>query len=87
MQEKGESLMGKDRICRPGATIPPIPGDECVLFAFSVLFVSLAVWGLALSSKNKTPRDLLPFLQNFDLREVLRHHLFPALTGHRFLPG
>ncbi|GBN03399.1 hypothetical protein AVEN_228765-1 [Araneus ventricosus] len=31
MQEKGESPMGQDRICRPGDPISPIPGDECVL--------------------------------------------------------
>ncbi|GBL84722.1 hypothetical protein AVEN_191164-1 [Araneus ventricosus] len=23
--------MGQDRVCRPGNTISPIPGDECVL--------------------------------------------------------
>ncbi|GBN95379.1 hypothetical protein AVEN_144829-1 [Araneus ventricosus] len=31
MQEKGESLMGQDRVCMPGDPISPIPGDECVL--------------------------------------------------------
>ncbi|GBN58709.1 hypothetical protein AVEN_237245-1 [Araneus ventricosus] len=32
MQEEGESLMGQDRVCRPGDSISPIQGDECVLW-------------------------------------------------------
>ncbi|GBM86310.1 hypothetical protein AVEN_248207-1 [Araneus ventricosus] len=39
----------------PSDPISPIPGDECVL-----LCVSLIVWGLALSSQNKTPSRELP---------------------------
>ncbi|GBM18754.1 hypothetical protein AVEN_44312-1 [Araneus ventricosus] len=31
MQEKGESLMGQDRGCRPADSISPMLGDECVL--------------------------------------------------------
>ncbi|GBO09366.1 hypothetical protein AVEN_95016-1 [Araneus ventricosus] len=31
MQDNGESLMGQDRVCRPGDPISPIPGDKCVL--------------------------------------------------------
>ncbi|GBM87380.1 hypothetical protein AVEN_168632-1 [Araneus ventricosus] len=50
MQEKVEILMGQDRGCRQGDPICPIPGEECVLF------MSLSVWGLALSTKKKTPR-------------------------------
>ncbi|GBN10767.1 hypothetical protein AVEN_135959-1 [Araneus ventricosus] len=46
-------------------------------------FMSLAVWGLALSSKNKTPRGLLPFLQPCDQRKNLgiHLHLFPTLKS------
>ncbi|GBM98862.1 hypothetical protein AVEN_44868-1 [Araneus ventricosus] len=41
-------------------------------------FMFLAVWRLALSSKNKTPLGLLPFLQSCDQREVLRHPSSPS---------
>ncbi|GBM24546.1 hypothetical protein AVEN_217125-1 [Araneus ventricosus] len=46
-------------------------------------FVSLAVLGLGLSSKNKTLRGLLPFLQSYGQLQVLRTqlHLFPALKS------
>ncbi|GBO10365.1 hypothetical protein AVEN_109937-1 [Araneus ventricosus] len=53
-------------------------------------FVSLAVWGLALSSKNETHRGLLPFLQSCDQRQDFgtNLHLFltlkSALSGHHF---
>ncbi|GBM85762.1 hypothetical protein AVEN_74403-1 [Araneus ventricosus] len=33
--------------------------------------VSLVVWGLALSPKNKAPRGLMPFLRSCDQHEVL----------------
>ncbi|GBM48373.1 hypothetical protein AVEN_103559-1 [Araneus ventricosus] len=50
----------------------------------NVFFCALVVWSLALSSKNKTPRGLLSFLQSCDQCEFLRHphlHHFPALKS------
>ncbi|GBO20346.1 hypothetical protein AVEN_19939-1 [Araneus ventricosus] len=71
MQEKSESLMRQDRVCRSGESIFFHPRRRMSSF------MSLAVWGLALSSKNKTSRDLLPFLKTCDQREVLRHPSSP----------
>ncbi|GBM30293.1 hypothetical protein AVEN_52697-1 [Araneus ventricosus] len=39
MQEKGESLLGQDRDCRPCHPISSIPGDECVLLCLLLCLV------------------------------------------------
>ncbi|GBN72070.1 hypothetical protein AVEN_48435-1 [Araneus ventricosus] len=49
-QKKGESQMEQDWSCRPDDPISPIPGDECVLLC------PMLCGGLALWSKNKTPK-------------------------------
>ncbi|GBM43105.1 hypothetical protein AVEN_269920-1 [Araneus ventricosus] len=66
IQEKGESLMGQDRGCRPGDPISPIQGEECVVLC------SLLCGALHYRPKTKplstqeptSPSDLFPALKS-----------------------
>ncbi|GBN41753.1 hypothetical protein AVEN_129758-1 [Araneus ventricosus] len=77
MQDKGESLMGQDRVCRPCDTISPILGDECVLMC------PLMCGDLQYRPKSK---PLEAFCHSYSLMISVRSfgthgRLFPALKS------
>ncbi|GBN43296.1 hypothetical protein AVEN_89365-1 [Araneus ventricosus] len=77
MQEKGESVIGQDRGCRPGDSISSILGDECVLMC------PLLCGVLHYRPRTKTLEAYCHSCSlQISLRSFFTHlHLFPALKS------